>query len=122
MTISIAQIVAVSAPMSVPAGGPVTIDVHVKNNSTSTRFLSITGVFDSTAISFQFEWLEVLPYQIVVFRGSFTMPSQDVRATLWSWDWIANEWRHNETRYCDIKLAELESAISEFQILDYIKV
>ncbi len=123
MTIPIAQIVNIDAPASAPVGEQVIVDVSVKNNSTDDFYLGISGVFDSTSIVFQFDYLLVSAGQTVVFRGTFTMPSNNIRVTIWSWYWdTAIGWVLDVTDYVDITLAALAQAISAFQILDYLKV
>ncbi len=123
MTIPIAQIVNINAPASATPGDTVTVDVSVMNNSTQDMYLSITGIFDSTNLNWQFGYLLVSAGQTVIFRGTFTMPNSSVRLTIWGWYWDATlGWVLDMTDYVDINLTALVPTISEFQILDYLKV
>ncbi len=123
MTIPIAKIVSIDAPINAVPGDTVIVDVSVQNNSSQDMYLSVTGVFDSTNLSWQFDYLLVSAGQTVIFRGTFTMPNSDVRLTIWSWYWdTALGWILDMTNYVDIALAALVPTISEFQILDYVKV
>ncbi len=123
MAIPIAQIVSIDAPANATPGDTVIVDVYVNNNSAQDMYLSVTGVFDSTNLSWQFDYLLVSAGQTVVFRGTFTMPNTNVRVTIWSWYWdTAVGWVLDVTNYVDITLAVLAQAISEFQISDYSKV
>ena len=64
-----ADIVSVSVPTSAQAGQNVTIDVDVKNVSSVDQYISVTGVYDSNWIPFQFDYLLVSPGQTVLMRG-----------------------------------------------------
>ncbi len=122
MTIPIAQIVNINAPASAAPGDIVTVDVSVMNNSTQDMYFSITGVFDSTNLNWQLDYLLVSAGQTVIFHGTFTMPNSSVRLTIWSWYWdAAMGWVLDMTNYVDIALTALVSTISEFSISDYVK-
>ena len=123
MTIPIAQIIKVEAPASAPAGEYVIIDVHLKNNSTNYISLGVTGVYDSSLLSWQFGYLGFLPYETLIFRGWFTMPSKNVRLTIWSWYWDIGlaDWVLDETEYVDISLTGLVPAFSEFAVASFQK-
>ena len=122
MAIPIAQIIKIDAPSSAPAGSQVIVDVHLKNNSTGLRYLAVTGVYDSTQFPFQFDYLYVAPYETVVFRGWFTMPSKKVRVMVWSWYWDVSNWVLDEEKYVDISLADLVPGFSELVITSFSKV
>ena len=121
-----ADIVKVAAPGKAVAGDTVIVDVSVKNTGSIDRYIAVTGAYDSSALSFQFDYLLVAPGQTVIMRGWFTMPSTKVRVTVWSWYWDGSEWqikdKGDDTAFVDIALAELVAAFSEFKITDYIKV
>ena len=117
-----ADIIKVDAPSSASAGEQVTVDVSVKNISGSDQYIAVTGAYDSTSIPFQFDYLLVSPQQTVIFRGSFTMPSKNVRVTAWSWYWDGSEWIQDDQMTKDIALSALTPQISEFQIADFYKV
>ena len=117
-----ADIIRIDAPSSSPAGDQVTVDVSVKNISGSDQYVAVTGAFDSTTISFQFDYLLLSPGQTVIFRGVFTMPSMNVRVTAWSWFWDGSTWVYDDQMTKDITLAVSTPQISEFQISDFSKV
>jgi len=117
-----ADITKIDAPSSAPAGEQVVVDVSVKNISVSDQYIAVTGVFDSTTIPFQFDYLLLSPGQTAVFRGVFTMPSNNVRVTAWSWSWDGSQWVQDDTMTKDIALAVSTPQVSEFQILDFSKV
>jgi len=118
----VADIVKVDAPVSVLPGDYAIVDVTVKNISGSDKDIAITGVFDSSNITEQFNDLILSPSQVVVFRGWFIMPNDNVRLTIWSWYWNGTSWVHDATNYVDISLATLVPTISEFLIQDFVKV
>jgi len=117
-----ADITKIDAPSSVPAGEQVIVDVSVKNISVSDQYIAVTAVYDSTSFPFQFDYLLVSPGQTVIFRGVFTMPSENVRVTAWSWSWDGSKWVQDDQMTKDIALAVLTPQVSEFQILDFSKV
>ena len=117
-----ADIIKVDAPSSAAAGDQVIVDVSVKNISGSDQYIAVTGAFDSTSIPFQFDYLLVSPQETVVFRGWFTMPSSNVRVTVWSWYWDGSTWVYDDQMTKDIALAALTPQISEFKIADFYKV
>ena len=117
-----ADIIAIAAPSTSSAGEQVVVDVSVKNISGSDQYIAITAVYNSTSFPFQFDYLLVSPGQTVVFRGVFTMPSENVRVTAWSWSWDGSSWVQDDQMTKDIALAVSTPQVSEFQILDFSKV
>ena len=117
-----ADIIEIDAPSSASAGEQVIVDVSVKNLGGSDQYLAVTGVFDSTSIPFQFDYLLLSPQQTVIFRGSFTMPSNNVRVTAWSWYWDGSKWVQDDQMTKDIALVTLTPQVSEFIIADFNKV
>ena len=117
-----ADIIKIDAPSSVAAGEQVTVDVSVKNVSSSDQYIAVTAVYNSTSFPFQFDYLLVSPGQTVIFRGVFTMPSENVRVTAWSWSWDGSQWVQDDQMIKDIAVAVSTSQVSEFQILDFSKV
>ena len=117
-----ADIISIAAPASSPAGEQVIVDVSVKNISGSDQYIAVTGVYNSTSFPFQFDYLLLSPGQTVVFRGVFTMPSENVRVTAWSWSWDGSIWVQDDTITKDIALTVSTPQVSEFQILDFSKV
>jgi hypothetical protein len=117
-----ADIIKIDAPSSVAAGEQVIVDVSVKNISSSDQYVAVTAVYNSTSFPFQFDYLLVSPGQTVVFRGVFTMPSENVRVTAWSWSWDGSQWVQDDQMTKDIAVAVSTPQVSEFQILDFSKV
>ena len=117
-----ADIIKIEAPSSALTGEQIIIDVSVKNISSSDRYLAITGVFDSTSIPFQFDYLLVAPGQTVIFRGWFAMPSKNVKVTTWSWYWDGSQWIQDDEITRDITVVILTPQVSEFKIADFYKV
>jgi plastocyanin len=117
-----ADIIKIDAPSSVAAGEQVIVDVSVKNISSSDQYVAVTAVYNSTSFPFQFDYLLVSPGQTVVFRGVFTMPSENVRVTAWSWSWDGSQWVQDDQMTKDIVVAVSTPQVSEFQILDFSKV
>jgi hypothetical protein len=103
-------------------GEQVIVDVSVKNISGQDQYLAVTAVYDSTSIPFQFDYLLVSPGQTVIFRGWFTMPSNNVRVTAWSWHWDGSTWVYDDQMTKDIALAALTPQVSDFKIADFYKV
>ncbi|HEY33156.1 MAG TPA: hypothetical protein G4O10_08640 [Dehalococcoidia bacterium] len=117
-----ADITKIEAPSSVQAGEQVIVDVSVKNTDDSDEYMSVTAIFDSTSIPFQFDYLIVAPGQTVVFRGWFVMPSKDVRITVYSHYWDGSKWIQDDRMTKDIDVVLLTPQISEFKIADFNKV
>ena len=117
-----ADIIKIDAPSSAAVGDTVIIDVSVKNISNNDWNIAVTAVYESTSVSFQFDYLLVSPGQTVVFRGWFTMPSKNVKVTAWSWHWDGNSWVQDDLMTKDIAVAVLTPQVSEFQIADFSKV
>ncbi|MDZ4230397.1 MAG: hypothetical protein U1B77_01100 [Dehalococcoidales bacterium] len=117
-----ADIIAIAAPSSVPAGEQVAVDVSVKNISSSDQYIAVTAVYNSASFPFQFDYLMVSSGQTVIFRGVFTMPSENVKVTAWSWSWDGGQWVQDDQMTKDIALAVLTPQVNEFQILDFSKV
>jgi len=123
---AIADIVGISAPSSAPAGQQVIVDVSVKNISGVDQYIAVTGAYDATSPTWQFDYLLVAPGQTVVFRGWFTMPSKNVRVTVWSWYWDGSTWVYDDTAYVDIALTTVptqpEFKAGSFAISQYDRV
>ena len=117
-----ADITKIDTPSSVQAGEYVIVDVSLKNTSDSDEYLSVTAVFDSTSITFQFDYLIVAPGQTLAFRGWFVMPSKDVRITAYSHYWDGSSWIQDDRMTKDIDVVVLTPQISEFKIADFNRV
>ena len=117
-----ADITKIDAPSSVQAGEYVIVDVSLKNTGDSDEYLSVTAVFDSTSITFQFDYLLFMPGQTLTFRGWFVMPSKDVRITAYSHYWDGSSWIQDDRMTKDIDVVVLTPQISEFTIADFNRV
>lgn len=117
----VADITKIEAPASATKGEQVIVDVSIKNLSSVDKYLAVTGVFDSTNITFQFDYLLVSPGQTVVMRGWFTMPSKNVEVTAWGWYWTGTEWILDDTVTKNISLLVLTPEFSNFGITEYVK-
>jgi len=117
-----ADITAISAPASAAAGDTVIVDVSVKNVSSIDQYIAVTAGYESTGLSFQFDYLLVSPGQTVVFRGWFTMPSKNVKVTAWSWCWDGSQWVQDDLVIKDIAITVLTPQISDFKIADFYRV
>ncbi|GAI95130.1 unnamed protein product, partial [marine sediment metagenome] len=102
----IRDIIAVS---EAAAGDLVTVEVKVKNLHTGYNYISVTGQFDDTALSFSPEYEYVIPWGECSFTGFFNMPNKDVRVHIWSWYWDGSQWQivgvGDDYSYADIALA-----------------
>lgn len=114
-----ADITKIEAPSQALAGDQVIVDVSIKNISTSDKYLSVTGQFDSSSLPFQFDYLLVSPGQTVIFRGWFNMPSKSVKVTAWGWYWTGTEWVLDDTVTKDISLSVLTPEFAGFGITEY---
>ena len=117
-----ADIVKVEAPSSAASGATVIVDVSVKNIASTNKYLAATGVYDSSSLSWQFDYLIVLPQETVVFRGYFYMPSKKVTVTVNSWYWDGSKWVLDEEQSLSIALTELAPQFSELKISSFSKV
>jgi hypothetical protein len=121
----VADIVRVEAPSSANIGDTVIVDVSVKNLGLAPggyNYAAVTGVFDSSSLSWQFDYLYVAPQETVVFRGWFTMPSKTVTVTVSSWYWDGSQWVKDEEQSVSIALTELVSQVSELAVASFSKV
>lgn len=115
----VADIIKIDAPASAPEAQTVIVDVSVKNISSIDEYIAVTGVYDSTSLAWQFDYLLVSPGQTVIMRGNFTMPSSKVRVKVWSWYWDGSTWVQDDSGYVDIALTTLTPEFSGFTVTDY---
>lgn len=120
----VADIVKVEAPSEAAAGDTVIVDVHVKNLGLvpgGYDYIAVTGIFDSSEPSWQFDYLYAAPQETVVFRGWFTMPSKNVRVQVWSFYWDGSRWVEDDPAQVDVNLAGAAPApaFSDFRIIEY---
>lgn len=116
-------IVAITAPSSAFQGDTVIVDVSVRNIGSIDQNIAVTGVYDSISLSWQFNYLDFSPYETLIFRGWFTMPSKKVRVTVYSKYWDGSKWVQDDSGYVDIALGAVPSPeFSGFTIADYSKL
>lgn len=113
------EIVEIVAPETAGAGEQVSIVVRVKNLGSYAFYIAATAVFDATQFPVSPEYATVGAGQVQSFSGSFIMPSNAVRVTVWSWYWTGSEWHLDDERSVDIALAQLAPEFSQLEIADY---
>ena len=118
---SVADIISISAPASAVPGARVDVDVSVKNISGVERFIALTGIYDSDLLSWETDYLSVPAGQTVVIGGYFTMPSKNVRVTVYSFWWDGGQWVQDDTMTKDISVGGLEPEFQLFGVGDYSK-
>jgi hypothetical protein len=117
-----ADIVEIVAPGQAAAGGLVNVEVRVKNLATYGIYIAVTGVFDSTQITFTPGYSSVNAGATYSFYGSFTMPSKKVTITAYSWYWTGSEWYQDDKMTKTVDLTALTPQINEFKIAAFNKV
>lgn len=130
----VADIVEVDAPVSANTGDTIIVDVHVKNLGLAPggyNYILVGGVYDSTSLNWQFpmeppsqfsDYLYVAPQETVIFKGNFIMPPLGVTVKVDSWYWDGSKWVKDEEQSVNISLIGLEPTISEFKIVEFLKV
>jgi len=98
------EIISLSAPSAAAAGSQVSVVVKVKNLATYGIYIAVTGVFDSTEISFTPDYASVDAGATYSFNGSFTMPSKKVTVTVYSFYWIGTEWHQDDQKSVSIDI------------------
>lgn len=114
---AVADITKVEAPVDAVSGETVIVDVHTKNIATTDRYIAVTGVYDSTALFWQFDYLLLIPGQTVVMRGSFIMPSKSVEVKVWAFYWDGSQWIFDDEAVVDIGLRTM---VVEFRLLEVV--
>lgn len=117
-----ADIIQIDAPANAAVGDTVIVDVSVKNISSIDQYIAVTAGYESTGLSFQFDYLLVSSGQTVVFRGWLTMPSKNVKVTAWSWYWDGSQWVQDDLITKDIAITILTPQISDFKIADFYRL
>ncbi len=116
----LSDIVKIDAPASAAPGDTVVIYVWVKNLDASANYIAVTGVYDSSPISFLDEYYSVPPGETAVWRSyGFAMPNKNIRITVYSYHWDGSQWVYDDTAYVDVALATPEPQFQSFGISDY---
>jgi len=121
MTGQYTDIVYVGGPDSALADAVVVIPVEIVNKWTQSLRIYCTGDL-STGERFIDRNEVVSPGQTWYLSGIFYMPNQSVTITIKSWYESGGEFYVDDTKTKNVSLAELKSEISQFSIVDYIKV
>ena len=122
------EIVEVVAPSSAAAGETVYIQVKIKNRHTSTIGIMVGGALEYgptpwPSINFPDNWDNVAPGATHTFYGWFTMPDSDVTIHAYSYYYSPDYgWIFDDEKTKKVSLVALKPDISQFEILDYIKV
>lgn len=131
-----AEIVEIVAPSSAVAGSGVDIQVKIKNKHSSTIGIMVGGALDYgvtpwPGINFPYDWDNVAAGATKTFYGSFTMPyyppGKIITIHAYSY-WYSPEtglWYFDDESTKDVETIapeEPEAAITQFEIVDYIKV
>ena len=101
-----AKIIELIAPAVANGGDIVLIDVSIQNTANQEQLITVSGavsgVYDSSPVTWQFDYLSALPGETLVFRGNFVMPIYAVSLQIYSWHWDGNKWIQDETRQTNI--------------------
>ncbi len=123
MTGTYSEIVDIVAPESAVAGSTVNAEVMIKNIWTGSLHVYCVAVLDSE--SRFIDWLDawIKPGWAFTFSRSFVMPGKDVRINAYSYfEGDDGSLYLDDSKSKDIRLAELVPQVSQFSIVDYVKV
>lgn len=118
------DITKIEVPASAKPGQVVDVKVTVKNKTNSAQWLVVTGYYDSEPLPQPLA--QVAAGASYIFTLPFTMPSRNVVLRLWSYIWVIypdqpGYWQDDDYKTVSISL-EFAPVITEFGILDYVKV
>jgi len=123
MTGTYTEIVEIVAPSSAVAGSIVSVEVKVKNRYSTNVHIYCVGVLDSQTRFIDWTDAWVSPGQTQSFYGSFAMPSQNVIINAYSYyEAVDGLIYFDDQKSKAVGLTELRSDVSQFQIVDYVKV
>ena len=88
------------------AGDQVNVTAIVKNISSESLYITCTGLYDDTPLTFSPDYIWIDPGKNYSFKASFTMPNKDIRLHVWSFYWTGAEWIVDDYVYLDIALGE----------------
>lgn len=97
-------ITSIDTPASARLGDSIIVDAHIKNLTSNYLNIAATGTYDSTALSFQFDYLNVAPGETVIFRAVFTMPNKSVTIRIVTWWWDGSQWVQDDSGSVNISL------------------
>ena len=123
MTGNYTEIVEIVAPDKAAAGSLVSVEVRIKNTWSTNVHIYCVGVLDSQTRFIDWPDAWVSPGQIQSFYGSFAMPSQNVIINAYSYyEAVDGLIYFDDQKSKAVGLTELRSDVSQFQIVDYVKV
>lgn len=114
------DIVGVYGPAEAAPGDLVSIRVDVKNLASYGIYIAVTGVFDSTTLSFSPGYAGVDPGATYSFTASFTMPANAVTITVYSFYWTGSEWYQDD--HAANSISVMTPQFQGFSIAQYNKV
>ncbi|GAJ04968.1 unnamed protein product, partial [marine sediment metagenome] len=88
------------------AGDQVNVTAIVKNISAESLYITCTGLYDDTPLTFSPDYTWIDPGKNYTFTASFTMPNKDIRLHVWSYYWTGTEWLWDDYVSLDIALGE----------------
>ena len=124
-----ADIIEIVAPSQAAAGNLVDITVRIKNTYSGVISIMVGGALEYgvspwTGIDFPESWANVEGGATRSFSGSFVMPNKKVTIHAYSY-WYGSDgyWYFDDelTKTVDVAAAP-QPSISEFRIVDYVKV
>jgi len=75
---------------SAPAGATVVVAVRLKNITSFTNYIAVTGAYDSAQLIFSPAYYNTGPNQTAYFEVSFVMPGKDVLVWIAGGYWDSN--------------------------------
>jgi len=129
----VAEIIEIVAPSEAVAGITVTIRVTIKNIASVEAGIMVGGALEYgptpwPSITFPNDWANFPPGESYYFEGYFTMPDSDVTIHAYSY-WYGrlpgetwDSWHFDNEKTKDVKLTELASDVTQFEISDYVKM
>jgi len=109
---SYTEIGVVIAPEEANPGQTIQVVFNINNLYTETIAIAATAIYDSTEFSIfpDYAWVDPgIPHS---FNGSFVMPDKDTTVTIYSFYWIGNDWRDDDTKQVTIRVITLEPTFS----------
>jgi len=107
-----------------PAGATVVVAVRLKNISSQTLYLAVTGAYNSTQLIFSPAYYNTGPNQTAYFEANFVMPSKDIR--IWAkggyWDSYYGDWIFDSYVEKQLLLSTATPQFYDFRIAQYQKL
>ena len=117
------DIVEIVAPASAIAGSTVNVAVKIKNSWPDNLHVYCVAVLDSEERFINWREAWVGPAETRSFYGAFVMPEKEVRINAYSYFEGDDGYLYlDDSKSKDVRLAELAPQVSQFSIVDYVKV